>query len=437
MNNGLIKPLGSPILIVDDDEAQLKSLADILEMEDLYPICCQTGQMALDSCRKQEINVAILDLRLPDMDGLQVLQSLKELNPEIKVIINTGYASLETAMEAINQEVFAYVSKMGDVEELLASVHRAFYVHIARHNELLEREVNKRTEELSRANEELKNEIAERQRVEEELRQAQKMEAIGRLAGGIAHDFNNILTVIIGNCDLVLDSLSPNDLLRRDITQIKKAGERAASLTRQLLAFSRQQVLQPVVLSLNTVAANLENLLRRLIGEDIELEIKLDPNLGNIRADPGQMEQVIMNLVVNARDAMPEGGALTIETANVDLDEANFRNVEPGPYVMLAISDTGIGIDVGIEAHIFEPFFTTKGQGQGTGLGLATVYGIVYQSDGHISVYSEPGQGTMFRIHFPQVKEGLTEPVPCREIPVPKLQETATILLVEDEEMVR
>ena len=165
MNNGLIKPLNSPVLIIDDDEAQLKSLADILETEDLCPICCQTGEMALDACREQEINVAILDLHLPDVDGLQVLKSLKELNPEIKVIINTGYASLETAMEAINREVFAYVRKMGDVEELLAHIHRAFYVHMARYNELLESEVNKRTEELSRANEELKNEIAERQRV--------------------------------------------------------------------------------------------------------------------------------------------------------------------------------------------------------------------------------------------------------------------------------
>ncbi len=387
-----------------------------------------------------DCGLLILDLRLPDIDGLQILKALKAQNPDIKVIINTAYASLETAMAAINQEAFAYVRKMGNVEELLAHLHRAFYMHMAQYSKVLESEVKKRTEELSRANEKLKNEIAERRRVEKELRQAQKMEAIGRLAGGIAHDFNNILTVIIGNSSLILNELGPTDPMRKDMEQIRTAGERATSLTRQLLAFSRQQVLQPTVLNLNNIIVNLENMLRRLIGEDIELVTVLEAGLGNVKADPGQMEQVIINLAVNARDAMPDGGKLTIETANVALDEADVRphlDLEAGPYVMLAISDTGVGIDTETESHIFEPFFTTKEQGQGTGLGLATVYGIVRQSGGHIWVYSEPGQGAIFRIYLPQIKEPINKVERRHEVATKTRQDSITILLVEDEEMVR
>ncbi len=280
--------------------------------------------------------------------------------------------------------------------------------------------------------------ITERLRLEEQLRQAQKMEAIGQLAGGVAHDFNNLLMAIIGYSELLLARLREGDRLRKHIQEIKKAGERAAALTRQLLAFSRRQVLVPQVLDLNSVVSNVQKMLRRMIGEDIDLLTVPASDLGQVRADPGQVEQVIMNLAVNARDAMPEGGKLTLETANVALDESYTRNhidVLPGRYVMLAVRDTGSGMDAETLSHIFEPFFTTKEEGKGTGLGLATVYGIAKQSGGHIEVSSEPGQGTTFRVYLPRI-EAAYEPAalgaPAEEMP----RGTETVLLVEDDVVV-
>jgi PAS domain S-box-containing protein len=554
----------APLLIIDDDAAQLKSLADILTLEDLDPICCQTGQKALRVMRQQQINVAVLDLRLPDMDGLQLLRQLKDENPQLKVIINTGYASLESAMTAVNEEAFAYVRKMGDVEELLAHIHRAFHTHLARHNEILEQEVKQRTKELLKVNGHLINETIQRQeaqtllfeseeryrrlvelsfdaiiihsegkfvyvnepglelyctknpdeligrsisdfihpddeesvwarieatkengveipltegrliradgtavdvevaalpitfqgrpamqvvirditrrkQLEEQLRQSQKMEAIGRLAGGIAHDFNNLLTVIIGYTELLLHRLNDQHPLRKHIEEIYHAGERAAVLTRQLLAFSRKQVLQPKVLDLNRIIENMEKMLRPLIGEDIELIKLLADDLGMVKADPGQLEQVIMNLAVNAREVMPQGGTLTMETKNIVLEHKQMREfpgLNPGPYVVLTIRDTGTGMDAEIQSHIFEPFFTTKEQGKGTGLGLATVHGIVKQSEGHISMSSRPGQGTSFSIYLPRTEQ-ITEADEVRQSTGPALPGFETILLVEDEDVVR
>jgi signal transduction histidine kinase len=272
----------------------------------------------------------------------------------------------------------------------------------------------------------------------EQLRQSQKLEGIGQLAGGIAHDFNNLLTAINGYSDLMLRRLGAGDPLRRNAEEIRKAGERAASLTRQLLAFSRKQVLQPLVLDLNGVVADMDKLLRRLIGEDIDLVTSLEPKLGRVKADPGQIEQVVMNLSVNARDAMPRGGHLTIETKNVYLDKTyahNHMSVQPGRYVMLAVSDTGVGMGAQIREHIFEPFFTTKEAGKGTGLGLSMVYGIVKQSGGNIWVYSEPGHGTTFKIYLPQIEEEAS--TESSVIASEEAAGTETILLVEDEAMLR
>jgi PAS domain S-box-containing protein len=282
--------------------------------------------------------------------------------------------------------------------------------------------------------------ITERKQLEEQLRHAQKMEAVGQLAGGIAHDFNNLLTAINGYSDLALRRLDPEDPLRRSVEEIRKAGERAAALTRQLLAFSRKQVLQPLVLDLNSVVSDMERMLRRVIGEDVELGTALAHDLGSIKADPGQIEQVIMNLCVNARDAMPQGGRLTIETANVHLGEEHAArragDLAPGPYVVLRVTDTGLGMDERTRERIFEPFFTTKGAGKGTGLGLSTVYGIVKQSGGGVSVASEVGRGSTFEVYFPRVGEGAREYRRGTE-PEGELRGTETVLLAEDEEMVR
>jgi PAS domain S-box-containing protein len=281
--------------------------------------------------------------------------------------------------------------------------------------------------------------VTDRRILERQLRMAAKMEAVGRLSGGIAHDFNNLLGVIIGYSQVLKRKLAPDSSLREYADQVEKAGQRAVSLTRQLLAFSRQQILSPAVLDLNTLVSDMEKMLPRLIGEDIVLHFRLAPDLGRVKADHGQIEQIVMNLAVNARDAMPDGGHLTVETANAELDETYARQhagAKPGRYVMLAVSDSGVGMNAETIARIFEPFFTTKEVGKGTGLGLATVYGVVKQSGGYIWVDSEPGKGASFQIYLPRVDEHVSPPAenPPSES---SLTGTETVLLVEDAEPLR
>jgi len=279
----------------------------------------------------------------------------------------------------------------------------------------------------------------QRKKLERQLQVSQKMEAIGSLAGGVAHDFNNLLSVILSYTEFAMQALREGDPLKADLLEVKKAGDRAAVLTRQLLAFGRKQLLQPVPLNLNHVAEGVEKMLRRILGEDIDYVQVLAPDLGVVRADPGQIEQVLMNLVVNARDAMPEGGKLTIETSNVDIDEeyaAHHVGVKPGSYVRLAVTDTGCGMDDQTKTQLYEPFFTTKEKGKGTGLGLSTVYGIVKQSGGNIWVYSELGLGTTFKIYLPRELSVKATANRLRAILKPA-RGTETILVVEDEEALR
>src|SRR2546425_610995 len=408
------------ILHLEDnpDDQELVRLTLVKEGMACELACVESHDDFLAALKQGEWDIILADYTLPSYDGLSALRLARELRPEVPLIFVSGTIGEDAAIACLKAGATDYVLKH-HLARLAHAVRRAL------------REAEERKERW-RADE-------DRTRLEEQLRQAHKMEAIGRLAGGIAHDFNNLLTVINGYSELVLNSLGANLHARKNVEQIKKAGRRAATLTRQLLAFSRRQVLQLKVLDLNAVVTNFEAMLQPLIGEDILLEAVLQPRLGLVKVDPGQIEQIILNLTVNARDAMPEGGKLTIETANVELDEAYARrhvSVRPGPYVMLAISDTGCGMDAETQSRIFEPFFTTKELGKGTGLGLSTVYGIVRQSGGHIWVYSEPGQGTAFKIYLPRNGQALHV-----EKPTPGLAEswrgTETILLVEDEDALR
>jgi PAS domain S-box-containing protein len=282
--------------------------------------------------------------------------------------------------------------------------------------------------------------VTARRNLEEQFRQAQKMEAVGRLSGGVAHDFNNLLGVIIGYAEFLQEQLDSQNTLRSSVDEILNAGKRAAALTRQLLAFSRQQVLDPKVIDLNGAVSDMEKLLRRLIGEDVELSTQLASDLGRVKADQGQLEQVVMNLAVNARDAMPEGGKLIIATENMVMDEAFVRRypypVQPGPYVCLSVADSGIGMDAETKARAFEPFFTTKEKGKGTGLGLSTVYGVVKQSGGYIDIFSSPGAGTTFKIYLPRIDEAVNLPAPGQG-GAGSFEGKETVLLAEDEASLR
>ncbi|MBI3098885.1 MAG: response regulator [Planctomycetes bacterium] len=404
------------ILHLEDSPLDSELILKALESEDLP--CdmdrVETREALLTALDRGGYDLVLSDYHLPTFDGLSALTLVRERRPHLPFIMVTGTIGEMRAAEAVRNGATDFVLK-DHLGRLVPSIRRA----------LREVEMRKESEKL-----------------EAQLRQSQKMEAMGRLAGGVAHDFNNLLTAITGYGELLLRRMPTGDPLRREVDEIRKAAERASVLTRQLLAFSRKQPAKPVVFTLNEAAAGMDPMLRRLIGEDVDLLTTLDPAAGQVRADRGQIEQVLVNLVVNARDAMPKGGQITIATGSATLDaETGMREgpARPGPYVMLSVSDTGCGMDATTQSRLFEPFFTTKPAGKGTGLGLSTVYGIVKQHEGHLWVYSEPGVGTTIRVYLPRVSLGADEPAKPAETAAgaPRRRGTETILLVEDEAAVR
>jgi signal transduction histidine kinase len=464
------------ILLVDDRAENLLALAATLEPMGYNLIKASSGQEALRYVLQEEFALILLDVQMPSMDGFETAELIRgrERSQHIPIIfltaVNTsdrhifrGYmaGAVDYLLKPIVPEILlSKVAVFVDLHEktnqiqrqasaLAASVQMLEYQVEERQRteealrqarDELEARVHERTMNLATANQALHAEIAERQRLEAQLIHAQKMESIGRLAGGVAHDFNNLLTAIKGYAELALTALDDPDQVHDDLCQIGKATERATALTSQLLAFARKQIIDPRVIDLGELIRNIEGLLRRLIGEHIELEIRVGCVPERIKADPGQIEQLLINMAVNARDAMPEGGRLTIETASATLsaDGTPIRSAagaDPA-LVLLAISDTGTGIAPEAREHLFEPFFTTKEPGKGTGLGLATCYGIISQHNGQISYTSEVGQGTTFNVFLPYAADALdTYPTNAENRALPAGDEV--ILLVEDETAVR
>jgi signal transduction histidine kinase len=408
------------LLHLEDDPVDAELITTTL-MEGNIPCQSQlvdTRQAFVAALKEGRMDLILADYSIPGFDGMTALTLARQHCPDVPFLFVSATIGEELAIDAMHQGATDYVLKQR-LGRLVPSVQRAL-------RELEDRAERKRAEEALRQS-------------EKQFRQSQKMEAVGRLAGGIAHDFNNLLTVIMGYSQVLLTELGPQHPLRGKIEETLKAGERAATLIRQLLTFSSKQSLDPKVLSLNTAVTSLESLLRRLIGEDIQLVSQLDQTNGRLRADQAQLEQILVNLVVNARDAMPKGGTLTIETAQVELTRSpvyHLTPLPPGPYVRLAVSDTGCGMDRKTQSHIFEPFFTTKEEGKGTGLGLSTVFGIVTQCGGAIDVSSRVGHGTRFDLYFPSIESDILTTAPTQPLGQPQ-RGTETILLVEDEPSVR
>jgi len=375
-------------------------------------------QTFLQALKDRRPDVILADYSLPGFDGLAALELAQQLAPDIPFLFVSATLGEELAIDAMHRGATDYVLKQR-LGRLIPSMHRAL------------REREERTERW-------RAELALRES-ERQLRQAQKMEAVGRLAGGLAHDFNNLLTVIMGHSQILLGEMGLHHPLRSKIAEMQKAGDRAAALIRQLLTFSRKQPAEPKVLNLNTVVIDFENMLRRLIGEDVELALTTSADDLRVKADPAQLEQILMNLIINARDAMPKGGRLTIETASSQLDASPMYHVTPlvpGAYVRLSVSDTGCGMPPEVQAHIFEPFFTTKEEGKGTGLGLSTVFGIVTQNGGGLDVTSKVGQGTRFDVYLPNMVMDVGSAA-TQDLSAQSIRGHETILLVEDDEGVR
>ena len=406
------------ILHLEDDSRDARLIKNHLMSDGLecVVVCVDCEADFRDAVRQGGFDIILADHSLPDIDGIRAMAIAREFCPSVPFICVSGSLGEELAIETMQSGATDYVLKHR-LSRLGPAVRRAL-------QESAERAKRRRAE-------------AEVKTLEQQLRHSQKLEAVGQLAGGIAHDFNNLLTVINGYCERLLIMVNEDGPFKVDLELIHKAGQRAAGLTRQLLAFSRRQVLQPKVIELNTIVSDIQRILARVIGEQITVSTALDPALGLTKADPGQIEQVIMNLAINARDAMPEGGTITIETGNIAVDgESSSYGLRPGRYVVLAVRDTGHGMDETTASHIFEPFFTTKESGKGTGLGLSTVYGIVAQSGGDIAVESAPGRGTTMRVFLPRVEQVRAER-PAAMAPQAMAYGSETLLLVEDEDFVR
>ena len=403
------------ILLVDDD-SQARALIDMALADAAFehPIeVASTVHSGLKRIQADEHDIYLIDQRLPDGTGLALIHDAKLQGAHKPFILLTGHGSGALDEEASREGAADYVEKHMVTAHLERSIRYALRTWQSA-RQLLDRD--------------------------EQLRQAQKMEAIGRLAGGVAHDFNNLLTAIIGYTEAIGERGDVDELTRRDVSHIRKAADRAAALTRQLLAFSRKQFLHPTILDLNETASGMLQMLPRVIGDHITTTVLLAGDLARVKADASQMEQVLVNLVLNARDAMATGGRMTIETSNVALTEPRLRaenlTLSAGDYVVLAVTDTGSGMDAATRAQAFEPFFTTKPKGKGTGLGLATVYGIVQQSGGGISLDSAPGRGTTVRVYLPATRAAATQAAP-EPPPIRDCAGTETILLVEDNDAVR
>jgi len=399
--------MGKPLrlLLVEDSEDDALLTVRLLERSgfDITYERVDTSAALSVALERQDWDMIVADCSMPAFSGTAALRFVRERGLDVPFIFVSGSISADVAVAAMRNGAQDYIIKR-DLARFVPAVER----------------------ELEGAARRKEHRLVERQ-----LHQMEKFQSLGKLAGGIAHDFNNLLGVIIGYCELLVGSGDLGDVSRERVTEIKKAGDRAATLTRQLLAFSRKQVLEPRVLDLNALVSDMSRMFQRVIGEDIRLATIAASGLGRVLADPGQIEQVLMNLVVNARDAMPQGGKLTIETGNADLDQSYAGahiSVKPGSYVMLAVSDTGAGMNAVTQKQIFEPFFTTKEKG--TGLGLATVYGIIKQSGGNIWVYSELGMGTTFKVYLPRVNR--SESTAHEQVSATVSGGKETILLVED-----